>query len=366
MNKIISLSLFISLIAVSCTDPNSIGLEVQPTSENIIISSANFEGMTFKTESEDFLRTDEALNLVLGEINDPDFSSDSAKSSFLTQVLLTQNNNDLGTNPIVESVVLSYTYSGYYGGVLDFDRLIIKELDGPISKDSTYYSNFSFVDDGDDLFSSFMLNADELNPSLQINLSENFAQDLFTNLGNEGFVDNETFLTHFNGFSVSAVAEDLMLYLNPEGSNSYLKIYYNNEESDSTLSLDFELGGQAARFSLFNEKDDESVLADDLRLYIQSMAGYKAKVSINNIDSLKTILDQKTINKVTMSFDVEGGSESEYAAHDKLFLVRVNQQGNNIFLTDLTVEGETHFGGRLENNKYEFNITRYFYQLLNN
>ena len=33
MNRIISLNLIIGLIAVSCTDPNTIGLEVQPTSE---------------------------------------------------------------------------------------------------------------------------------------------------------------------------------------------------------------------------------------------------------------------------------------------------------------------------------------------
>ena len=96
------------------------------------------------------------------------------------------------------------------------------------------------------------------------------------------------------------------------------------------------------------------------------MAGYKAKISINNIDSLKVLLDRKAINKVIMSFDIEAGSQSEYAAHDKLFLVRVDQEGSNVFLTDLTIEGETHFGGRLENDKYEFNITRYFYQLLNN
>ena len=37
MNRIISLSLIIGLIAVSCTDPNTIGLEVQPTSSKINI-----------------------------------------------------------------------------------------------------------------------------------------------------------------------------------------------------------------------------------------------------------------------------------------------------------------------------------------
>ena len=132
MNKIFSLGLLISLIAVSCTDPNTIGLEVQPTSDNIIISSASFEGITSNTESEDSLRTDEALNLILGEIDDQEFGL--AKASFLTQVLLTENNTDLGASPIVDSVVLSYTYSGYYGELLDFDDLIITELEDTIDK----------------------------------------------------------------------------------------------------------------------------------------------------------------------------------------------------------------------------------------
>ena len=113
MNKIFSLGLFIGLIAVSCTDPNTIGLEVQPTSDNIIISSASFEGITSNTESEDSLRTDEALNLILGRISDdPTFLYNYA--GFYTQILLTENNTDLGTTPIDDSVVLSYTYSGYY------------------------------------------------------------------------------------------------------------------------------------------------------------------------------------------------------------------------------------------------------------
>lgn len=48
--------------------------------------------------------------------------------------------------------------------------------------------------------------------------------------------------------------------------------------------------------------------------------------------------------------------------------MRVDQEGTTRVLTDLLIEGATHFGGRLneEDAKYEFNITRYFYQLLNN
>ena len=96
------------------------------------------------------------------------------------------------------------------------------------------------------------------------------------------------------------------------------------------------------------------------------MAGYKVKITINNTDSIKALLDQKVINKVTLSFDAEDGSQSEYGAHEKLALVRVDDKGDNIFLSDFTIEGDEYFGGNLENNKYEFNITQYFYQLLNN
>jgi hypothetical protein len=368
MNRIISLSLIIGLIAVSCTDPNTIGLEVQPTSDNITISdTSSFNWQNTQTESEDSLRTDEALNLILGEIDDSQFGLN--KGSFYTQILLTENNTDLGNNPILDSVVMSYTYSGYYGDLENFTSLDVLILQEDIYKDSVYYStSYAMpVPAGMSYVESFSVSEDASeSPSLTIRLSNNFGQEIL-DLQNEGLKDNETFLENFKGISVIANAQNTMLYLNPTGSNSFLKIYYHNDESGSdTLSLDFELGGDAARINLFNPKPLSNLNQEEDRVYIQSMAGYKAKIAINNTDSIKAMLEGKAINKVTMSFDVEPTSQSEYASHDKLFLVRVNEEGNNVFLADYTEEGETHFGGRLDNDKYEFNITRYFYQLLNN
>jgi len=164
-----------------------------------------------------------------------------------------------------------------------------------------------------------------------------------------------------------ASAQNTMLYLNPNGSNSFLKIYYRNDESGSdTLSLDFELGGDAARINLFNEKNNNAIIEDDSNVHLQSMAGYKAKITLGDLDVIKDTLEGKVINKVTIDFDVESGSQSEYEAHEKLVLVRVDNEGKNVFLTDFTVEGETYFGGKIEGDIYSFNITRYFYQLLNN
>jgi len=365
MNKIFSLSLIVGLIAVSCTDPNTIGLEVQPTSDNILISSANFEGLTSATESEDSLRTDEAKNLILGEIDDPVFGNSLA--AFYTQILLTENNTDLGTNPEADSVVLSYTYSGSYGDDLpDFTSLDVLVLQDDIYKDSVYYSTSDPIPTpgGMSYIESFLVSNDTEKPLLKVKLNNDFG-DLILDLENEGLKDNEVFLENFKGISVVASAQNTMLYLNPDGSNSYFKIYYHNDESGSdTLSLDFELGGDAARINLFNEKNNNTIIADDSNLHLQSMSGYKGKITLGDLDVIKSTLEGKVINKVTIDF--ESGSQSEYEAHEKLVLVRVNNEGNNVFLTDFTVEGETHFGGKLEGDIYSFNITRYFYQLLNN
>ena len=47
-------------------------------------------------------------------------------------------------------------------------------------------------------------------------------------------------------------------------------------------------------------------------------------------------------------------------------MARIDQDNNVLNLIDYTIEGESHYGGRLENDTYVFNITRYFSQLLNN
>ena len=365
MNKIFSLSLIIGLVAIACSDPNTIGLEVQPTSDAIIISdTSSFSWQNSQTESEDSLRTDEALNLILGEIDDSKFGVN--KGSFHTQILLTENNTNLGTSPVVDSVILSYAYSGYYGDLEEFTSVEVNQILEDIYKDSIYYSNSFEIDlNSADFIAAFSLSNDSANPSLRIELKNDFGQDIL-NLGNERLKDNETFLQEFKGINVLAEASNTMLYLNPNGTNSYLKIYYHNNESGTdTLSLDFELGGDAARVNLFNSKPTSNLSQDD-KIYIQSMAGYKVKISINNTESIKSLLEGKVINKVTMSFDVESGSQLEYEAHQKLVLVRVNEEGDNVFLSDFTIEGETHFGGNLENDKYEFNITRYFSELLQN
>ncbi|MDC1063370.1 hypothetical protein OAQ16_02900 [Flavobacteriales bacterium] len=370
-------SFFILAIFVltSCDEPGIVGLEVQPSSDKIEIFSNNFSqtdslpALTISTESVDSLRTDETSSLLLGKISqpyDPYFGDNIG--AFVTQIALTESNIDLGNNPVVDSVIFSYSYSGYYGDLSEPINIAVNYVDLNIYKDSVYYSNHQFSNssaNSEDLLLDFIISSDtSTSPKLKMTLDNSIGQQIL-DLGNSILVDNETFQENFGFFSFNeySLIANSIIYLNPSGSNSNFTVYYQNSTSDN-LSLTFALDGDAARINLFNEKTLSNLTIDPNLSYIQSMAGYKANIALENINLIKEDLEGKAINKVTLSFIAN--DDSFYPSHENLSLVRVDSAGNNVFLTDLSAEGVTHFGGEYSNGKYEFNITRYFNNLLNN
>ncbi len=363
---------------LSCKDSDIVGLEVQPSSDRIEILNTSFDqndslsSFTILTESEDSLRSDETSSLLLGGVMDPVFGSKSV--SFSSQISLSESNIDLGNNPLVDSVVFSYSYSGYYGDLSSFDDAEVYFCSNKIYKDSVYYSNYDnsgcydLINGG--LLSAFEISSDtSLNPSLKMTLSNSIGQQIL-DMGNDGFlIDNQTFQENFgffvikpySTFSHSPFLNNVILYLNPSGSNTEFTVYYHNDSNDS-LELNFLLDGESARINTFSSSFP-GLTSTPGYSYIQSMAGHKSKIILENLNYITEELTDKAINKVTLSFDVE--DNSLYPAHENLSLVRVDTAGNNIFLSDLITEGTTHFGGGLVDGSYEFNVTRYFYNLLN-
>ena len=358
MNRICFLGILFSLVFFTCTDPNTLGLDVHPSSEIIMFGdTTSFLWQTSETQSGDSIQTDEPSSLILGEItDDPIFGYSS--SAFCTQILLLNNNIELGSNPIIDSVILSYSYNDYYGDLEAFNSIDVYSLEDDIYRDSIYYSSSDLVSNfNQNWVENYKLN--EGNNSLRIKLKNEFGQEIL-NLGDAGVVDNQVFLQSFKGISVSAQSENTMLYLNANGVNTYLKLYYHNDASD-TLSLDFELGGDAARLSLFNPKSINDINQIDGDRYIQSMGGSRLKVSLQNIDEIRDLLLGKMLNKVTLSFYVNDHSDI-YNPHNLLRLVKL-ENGLTLLLAD-AYEGSTHIGGNLENGRYEFNITLYFNEIL--
>ena len=364
MNIYKSTAIYLLLaVLFACDDPDIIGLDL-PGSETFTITNNSIENFTIKTISEDSLRSDESQSLLLGEINDPTFGNN--KGSFCTQILLPYNNIDAIDGIEIDSVFLTYSISDHYGDLNESEDLQISvfQLSEDIYKDSNYYSNESFNYSSINLATNQSINEGDSATSSYINiqLDNSFGEMLMDETGGNNMIDNVAFLEFFKGFYVEATASNTILYLNPTADKSRFSIYYHETGIDTAVSFDFEIGGDAARINLFNEKDTNNIAPEVNEIFIQSMAGYKAEINITDLQTIKDSLEGKAVNRVTIDFEVS--ENSDYPPHEKLYLVRETNEGGIVFLTDFTIEGDEHFGGDLNNNIYSFNITRYFVQLI--
>ena len=349
----------------ACNDPNVIGLEL-PGAAKFIYNNDSTTNFIASTISEDNLRSDESLHLLLGQINDPVFGENTG--AFVTQMLLPANNiEDLG-DVTVDSVLITYSYTDFYGDLNESNDLDISvfKLEEDIDKDSIYYSNYNPSISATNLaIGNTIYVGDSLSSAyINIHLENSIGQELIDATGSSDMIDDESFLSFFKGLYVKATATNTILYLNPTADKSRFSVYYHENGIDTAISLDFELGGNAARINIFNDKDSSFLEEEEEKAYLQSMAGHKVKLEFLNIDSLYNILSGKAINNV--SIDFECIEDPIYPPHEKIYLVREKENGEIVLLKDFTIEGDQHFGGELNNTTYRFNITRYFVQLLNN
>ena len=128
-------SLFLTTI-FSCTDPDLIGLEIQPDGDKITLSSfSQSPEFTLSSMKGDSVRTDENLLALFGYYQSAPFGF--AKSEFSTQLLLPENNVSFGENPVLDSAVLSLVYSGYYGDTTIALSISIEQLQDVIEFEDT-------------------------------------------------------------------------------------------------------------------------------------------------------------------------------------------------------------------------------------
>ena len=364
-----------SFILFSCKDPSEIGLDIHPESDRILIkNNSNFFNFSTNTLSEDSLRTDEPVRLLLGNLtSDPIFPKSNAH--FISNLLLPSNNISFGdiTNIIVDSVILQYVIDDYYGNEIQtFPNLYVSKLTDPIYKDSSYYSNYPVVYSQSELVSVNNIVVQDSNSVsiIKISIDNSVGQEIID--GGNALSSNEDFLQYFYGLKVATVNpsdlnlanDNTILYLNADNQKSKFSIYYRDiSVNDSVMSFDLMLGGDAARVNLFNQKNIQQLNASTDSCYVQSMSSYLTSIQFNNLESIRDTLKNKVINKVNLKFSCN--EDLQFGAHEKLFLVRKNSIGVNVFLSDFVIEGESHFGGQNQSNNFTFNITRYFSDLIN-
>ena len=357
--------LLLTTALFSCTDPDLIGLEVQPESDRITISSLNQENVfTVQSIEEDSIRTDETTKNLLGVIMTDEVFGE-ATASFSTQLLLIEDAVDFGENPVLDSAVLTLAYDGYYGDTTQYVPLLAFELTEDIVLESSYYSDYQ-ASFGDQIASSVIFPApstkvfsetDTIGTPL-VRLKMNGLGQRILDASSDDLSNNDNFVSFFKGLhfpGVPHVSANCVMYFNLKHSQSKFTIYYND-----TSSFDLVMGSSSARINHF---EVEHALDPSLH-GIQSMGGYNLNLIFNDLDTLKSLLSENPVNIATLTFTVQEGTTNDYDAHPSLSLVRVDAEGKKLYLPDF-FEGDAHFGGALNNGKYVFNISKYLQQLTN-
>ena len=329
------------------------------------------------TRADDSIRTDETSANLVGNYTDPDFGL--AEASFYSHLRLGQVAPDFGTAPVLDSVVLSMVYAGWYGDTSQALTLRVFEVTDDFYRDSSYYSNTTFSTTTElgaatinpRPTTSVVSGGDTLDPQVQIHLDNTFFFDKIITASQTGsdLDDNESFLTHFKGISVAADAgASAILYFNLTLSASSVKLYYHN--STDTNVYELVINTDNARINRFDQDFSSATINLDMQdttngentVYAQAMGGLLPIIKFPDIENLRD--SGFSINKAELELNIADGSTMDYEEPSRLILVELAEDGSKEFIID-QLDNSSRFGGEVSGSQYTFNITRHIHNIVN-
>ena len=364
-----------------------IGYIIQPEDSKLEIGYSDTTSLYGYSVRIDSIRSDKLTSTALGSINDPVFGRTTA--GFYTTFNLSVNEKDFGTNPQLDSLVLQLYYSGAYGDTNTTLNVMVYQIDDVseiLDDDTSYYSNlelelkdinysdFSFEPRPND---SIYVDGDTLPPAIRINLSNTntyLGNYLLAAVDSTDMEDSDAFRSYFNGLYVTvddiSSGDGTFAYFNLSSSYSKMTVYYHNEDSDDTLSYDYNITSSNATVGLFNHNFEtadnnfkQQVIYGDTTLgsqilYAQGFGGVKTFLKFPYLFEWAK-LKNLAVNEAKLiipAADVQGF----YDAPDQLTMLMINEVGETELLVDYN-EGTSYFDGYYDedNDQYIFRITRY-------
>jgi hypothetical protein len=382
--------ILILLIGISfnaCKESDTLGGNLLPADDQSQFKSSGKFNLTTFTIKEDSLKSDDLSSSLLGSYVDPVFGKTTA--SFLTQFVASSNQLDFGSNPIADSIILSMTYSGYYGKVdkrNGLQKIKIYRVDSYIYKDSAYYSSenpYKYV-----LESGFLSEHAFLpdptgkyqtgTPVQKFNLPISLGQNI---LDNKDAINSGGFLNFFRGlyfkpvndFQTSGNGAILSFNLVNSAAQSKLSLYFHNDTSTAPQKFDMPITSDCSRINFFNHERNgvqaiNNQLADTTKgktqLFVQNMAGLSSKIWFTNLESWKDSLPL-AITKAELVIPVESSSIDIYGVQSRLILVEKDENGEYTSIPDFDL-GDSYFNGYYNpaNQTFRFNIALYLQEVL--
>jgi len=370
-----------------CKKPDSsVGIGNLPNEDMLSLVTFDTLSLEMITVREDSLKTDELSSAVLGRVFHPRIGT--VKASFATQLRLDYPNVDFGLNPVADSISLRLKYTGDAFGTFTPHQIIIRQLEDTLVLDSAYYSNFdpivapgSLVDPQQPPVSlkpsgQVITSTDTTSSELVVAMDMVFAQSLL-DLDSSVYSSNDSWLRHFPGIVVSSTSGYGACGIDISSGSSVMRLHYHNDVD--TTFFDYEISPLSARVNMFSHEfvssledvnslspEEAFVPGGDL-LYIMSGSGVKIKLDIPYIESLNDSLSSdRAVLKAELIIPLdEHYYDPRYPAHEQLFVVVEDEEGNFISTPDQF--GGIGIGGTFDSStkEYKFNISRTVQHILN-
>lgn len=376
--------IILSLVALlwSCKkEPDLLGLDLVPESDLLnhdFIDTITIQAYTVR---EDSVRTDELTTNLLGSIADPIFGTTTA--SIYTQFRLPSTHIDFGTNPVVDSLILTLPYKGIYGDSMAVQNIKVYELSDTLSKDTSYYQ-FNTVNVNNEVIgqATFIPNTwkfDSVNgvkiyPHMRIALTQAFANKILS-ADSLTLSANDKFLRVFKGLyltseKATSPGTGSIMYLDLNNSQSLISMYYHN--STDTTKLQFVMNSYCARFNNYNHYDyqgaDPMLLeqfagnhtSGNEKLFLQAMGGAKIRLEFPYLNNLAN----KNIAIHEAALILENGDQTNefYPMPTSLSIRWLDSLGHYGFLPDANEVAAYQGGTSIDDKSYRIRITRYIQQ----
>ncbi len=378
----------ISLLLGSCKESDTLGRNLIPNSDKSQFkSSSKFNLLTFAFR-EDSVKSDEVSINLLGSYVDPVFGKSS--SSFITQFVSSSNQLDFGPNPIADSMVLSLTYSGYYGKIDKLNglqKVKIYKLSNIIYKDSAYYSTTNperFATENDLLTQQTFLpdpngKYQSGTPIQKFHLPQSLGQSILAQqnaINSYGLasVFGGLFLKTANDFQTIGNGAILSFNLINADKPSKITLYFHNDTSTVVQKYDMLITSDCARINFFkherngapelNNQFADTTLGKN-NIYVQAMAGVSSKLWFTGLEAWQDSLPV-IITKAELVLPVETSLIGQYAVPSRLLLVEKSTNGDYTSIADFGLS-ENYYNGffNAADNTYRFNLAVYLQDMLN-
>lgn len=341
---------------------------------------------------EDTINTTQSSADILGDISDPVFGHSSA--GIYTQLSLSGSTVNFGSNPVIDSIVLTLQISGYYGDTNSYVGIRVHKLTEDLSTTDQYYQTSTVEYDPNVLNYSLtgynlrpntpiVVDTALINAHLRIRLSQSFGQDLL----NRQDEINSNFNSFLKGLYIEATSHTgscgYMLTTNMNSSLTGLTVYYHND-NENNKRYTFPCTEECARFTHldhnYSASTDVSFVQEVLQgnkdfgediLFLQGGGGVKTRITFPYLEStFDQYSDRIVIHSAELVITNVAPNEVYLIQPNLLTIQGVRKSDGAIrFLPDDDYyTSSSYFGGSYNSktHEYRFRITSYVQQLILN